>query len=265
MPSKGTRMVASEQTLLTSKQLDTLIINTIRTLSIDAVQQANSGHPGAPMALAPVVYVLWQQFLRYDPEDPIWPNRDRFILSNGHASMLLYAMLHLSGVRAVNPKYERLGELALTLEDIKQFRQINSKCPGHPEYRLTSGVETTTGPLGQGVANSVGMAMAGRWLAAHYNRPGFEDLIDFNVYAVCSDGDMMEGISHEAASLAGHFKLPNLCWIYDNNHITIEGKTDLAFSEDVGTRFAGYGWDVIHVGDANDLGLLDRAYRTSLE
>jgi transketolase len=249
----------------TTDPLDLLCINTIRTLAMDAVQKANSGHPGTPMALAPVSYTLWQNFLRFDPGDPIWFNRDRFVLSAGHASMLLYSMLHLTGVVSVDEKYEILGTPAVSLDDIKKFRQLHSKCPGHPEYRLTSGVETTTGPLGQGVGNSVGMAMAGRWLAAHYNRPGFEDLIDFNVYTICSDGDMMEGISHEAASMAGHFKLSNLCWTYDNNHITIEGKTDLAFSEDVGTRFTGYGWDVIHVGDANDLDQLNRAYRTFLQ
>ena len=253
-------MVASEQTLLTSKQLDTLSINTIRTLAIDAVQQANSGHPGAPMALAPVAYCLWQQFLRYDPQDPLWPNRDRFVLSNGHASMLLYALLYLAGVRAVNSKYERLDEFAVTLDDIKKFRQINSKTPGHPEYRLTSGVETTTGPLGQGVGNSVGMAMAGMWLAANYNRPGFE-LFDYNVYAMCGDGDMMEGVASEAASLAAHLKLPNLCWIYDNNHVTLDGPADWSFSEDVGLRFQGYGWNVTHVTDANDLEMLSDAYR----
>ena len=241
--------------------LDTLSINTIRTLSMDAVQQANSGHPGTPMALAPVAYCLWQNHLRFDPEDPVWPNRDRFVLSAGHASMLLYSLLHLTGVKSVNKDYEILGTPSVSLEDIKKFRQLHSKCPGHPEYRLTSGVETTTGPLGQGVGNSVGMAMAERWLAAHYNQPGFEDLINFNVYAICSDGDMMEGISHEAASLAGHFKLSNLCWIYDNNRITIEGRTDLAFSEDVGERFMGYGWNVTRVSDANDLELLERAYR----
>ena len=245
--------------------LDTLSINTIRTLSMDAVQQANSGHPGTPMALAPVAYCLWQNHLRYDPGDPVWPNRDRFVLSAGHASMLLYSLLHLTGVKSVNQDYETLGTPSVSLEDIKKFRQLHSKCPGHPEYRLTSGVETTTGPLGQGVGNSVGMAMAERFLAAHYNQPGFEDLIDFNVYAICSDGDMMEGISHEAASLAGHFKLSNLCWIYDNNRITIEGRTDLAFSEDVGERFMGYGWNVTRVSDANDLELLERAYGTFLE
>jgi len=256
-------VAVSEQPLV-GQQLDTLSINTIRTLAMDAVQKANSGHPGTPMALAPVAYVLWQQFLRFDPEDPIWPNRDRFILSNGHASMLLYALLHLAGVRAVNPKYERLGELSVTLEDIKNFRQLGSKTPGHPEYRLTSGVETTTGPLGQGVANSVGIAIAERWMEAHFNRPEFE-MFNFNVYAMCGDGDMMEGVSSEAASLAGHLKLANLCWIYDNNHITIEGNTDLAFSEDVATRFMGYGWNVTRVSDANDLEMLARAYLTFLD
>jgi transketolase len=256
-------MAVSDQTAVTGVQLDQLCINTIRTLSMDAVQKANSGHPGAPMGLAPVAYCLWQQFLRYDPEDPIWPNRDRFVLSNGHASMLLYSLLYLAGVRAVNPKYERLGEPAVSLDDIKNFRQLNSKTPGHPEYRLTSGVETTTGPLGQGVANSVGMAISGRWLAEHFNRPGFE-LFNFNVWAFCGDGDMMEGISSEAASVAGHLKLANLCWIYDNNEITIEGKTELAFSEDVAARFRGYGWDVTHVHDANDLGKLSEAYNHAL-
>ncbi|MGA2702984.1 MAG: transketolase [Isosphaeraceae bacterium] len=245
--------------------LDTLSINTIRTLSMDAVQQANSGHPGTPMALAPVAYVLWQNHLRYDPEDPVWPNRDRFVLSVGHASMLLYSLLHLAGVKSVNKDYEILGTPSVSLDDIKKFRQLYSKCPGHPEYRLTSGVEATTGPLGQGVSNSVGMAIAERWLAAHFNQPGFEDLIDFRVYALCSDGDMMEGISHEAASLAGHLKLSNLCWVYDNNRITIEGKTDLTFSEDVAERFMGYDWNVTRVSDANDLELLERAYKTFLE
>src|SRR6185437_167276 len=196
---------------------------------------------------------------RFDPQDPIWPNRDRFVLSAGHASMLLYSLLHLTGVRAVSKDYERLGEPSVPLEAIKAFRQLHSRCPGHPEYRWTSGVETTTGPLGQGLANSVGMALAGRWMAARYNQPDFEDLIDFNVYALCGDGCMMEGISSEAASLAGHLKLSKLCWIYDNNHITIEGKTDLAFSEDIASRFMGYGWNVTRVGDANDLGLFMRA------
>ena len=246
---------------LTAAQLDQLCINTIRTLAMDAVQQANSGHPGTPMAMAPVVYCLWQHFLRFDPDHPIWPNRDRFVLSVGHASTLLYAMLHLTGVKAVNPKYETLGHLSVTLEDIKRFRQLDSKCPGHPEYRWTSGVETTTGPLGQGVATSVGMAIAARWFASYFNRPGFE-LFDYGVYALCGDGCMMEGISGEAASLAGHLRLSNLCWIYDNNHITIEGNTALAFSDDVATRYMGHGWNVTRVGDANDLEMLERAFRT---
>ncbi len=241
-------------------ELDQLCINTIRTLSMDTVQQANSGHPGTPMALAPVAYCLWQRFLRFDPERPIWPNRDRFVLSNGHASMLLYSLLHLTGVKAVNPKYETLGELAVTLDDIKRFRQLGSKCPGHPEYRWTSGVETTTGPLGQGVGNSVGMAIGGRWLGEHFNR-GFP-LFDYDVYAFCGDGDLMEGVSQEAASLAGHLGLSNLCWIYDNNHITIEGNTALTFSDDVATRFMSYDWNVTRVGDANDLEMMSRAFQT---
>ncbi|GKS57558.1 transketolase [Nitrospira sp.] len=243
------------------RQLDQLSINTIRTLAMDAVQQANSGHPGTPMAMAPVVYCLWQRFLRFDPHDPIWPNRDRFVLSMGHASMLLYSLLHLAGVKAVNPKYETLGQLSVTLDDIKRFRQLDSKCPGHPEYRWTSGVETTSGPLGQGVATSVGMALAGRWMAAHFNRPDFM-MFDYNVYALCGDGCMMEGVSGEAASLAGHLKLSNLCWVYDNNKITIEGHTEWAFSEDVATRFMAYGWNVTRVGDANDLEMLSRAFNT---
>jgi transketolase len=235
-----------------SKQsMDHLCIDTIRTLSMDAVQQANSGHPGTPMALAPVVYTLWQRFLRFDPDDPAWPNRDRFVLSNGHASMVLYALLHLIGVKALSANVNGEGELSVTLEDIKRFRQIDSKCPGHPEYRLTPGVETTTGPLGQGCANSVGMAVAERWLAQHFNRPDFP-VFDHDVYAVCGDGDMMEGVSSEAASLAGHLMLGNLCWIYDSNRITIEGHTDLAFSDDVAARFLAYGWNVRRVGDAND-------------
>ncbi len=246
---------------MNGKQLDQLCVNTIRTLSMDAVQQANSGHPGTAMAMAPVVFCLWQRFMRFDPDDPIWPNRDRFVLSIGHASMLLYSMLYLTGVRAVNPQYERLGEPSVSLDDIKRFRQLDSKCPGHPEYRWTSGVETTTGPLGQGVATSVGMAIGSRWMGAYFNRPGFE-MIGFDVYALCGDGDMMEGVSGEAASLAGHLQLSNLCWIYDNNKITIEGTTDWAFSEDVATRFIGYGWNVTRVGDANDLDMLERALRT---
>ena len=236
-------------------------VNTIRTLAMDAVQAANSGHPGTPMAMAPVAYCLWQQFLRFDPQDPAWPNRDRFVLSIGHASMLLYALLHLTEVRAVSKDYETLGEPSVPLDALKAFRQLDSRCPGHPEYRWTSGVESTTGPLGQGVATSVGMAIARQWLAARYNRPGFE-LFDFNVYALCGDGCMMEGISGEAASLAGHLRLANLCWIYDNNRITIEGNTALAFTEDVATRFVAYGWNVIRVGDANDLEMLARAFRT---
>ena len=228
-----------------------LCINTIRTLAIDAVQQANSGHPGTPMALAPMAYTLWQNFLRFNPDDPLWSNRDRFVLSNGHASMLLYALLHLCGVKAVGAKYQRLDEPAVTLDDIKRFRQIGSKCPGHPEYHLTSGVETTTGPLGQGCGNSVGMALGGRWLAQHFNRPN-HTMFDYDVYALCSDGDMMEGVSSEAASFAGHQMLGNLCWIYDSNRVTIEGHTDLAFSDDVAARFLAYGWNVQRVGDAND-------------
>ncbi len=238
--------------------LDLLCINTIRTLAMDAVQAARSGHPGTPMALAPVAYTLWQKRLRFDPEDPLWMNRDRFVLSAGHASMLLYALLHLAGVRAVDPGDEQPGDLAVTLEEIQRFRQLDSRCPGHPEYRVTAGVESTTGPLGQGVGNSVGMAMASRWLAARYNRPGFE-LFDHDVYVLASDGDLMEGVSHEAASLAGHLRLDNLCWIYDNNRITIEGSTDLAFSDDPVARFAGYGWHVEHVRDANDTAALERA------
>jgi transketolase len=238
-----------------------LCINTIRTLAMDAVQAANSGHPGTPMALAPVAYWLWNRLLRFDPADPIWPNRDRFVLSAGHASMLLYSLLHLCGVKAVNGEYEQLGQPSVMLDDIKRFRQLESKCPGHPEYRWTSGIETTTGPLGQGVATSVGMAMAQRWMASYFNRPDFE-MFSYDVYAVCGDGCLMEGVSAEAASLAGHLKLSNLCWIYDNNKITIEGHTNWAFTEDVATRFIAYGWNVTRVGDANDLEMLDRAFGT---
>jgi transketolase len=254
-------MAVSEQAVVTGTQLDTLCINTIRTLAIDAVQQANSGHPGAPMGLAPVAYCLWQEFLRYDPEDPKWMNRDRFVLSNGHASMLLYAMLYLAGVHEVNKDGEVLKELAIPLEQIKRFRQLGSRTPGHPESHLATGIETTTGPLGQGVGNSVGMAIASRWLAANFNRPGFE-VFDFNVYAMCSDGDLMEGIGGEAASLAGHLKLSNLCWMYDHNGITLDGPADWSFSEDVATRFVGYGWNVTRVADANDLEMLARAFET---
>ena len=254
-------MVASEQAVVTGAQLDTLCINTIRTLAIDAVQQANSGHPGAPMGLAPVTYCLWQEFLRYDPEDPKWLNRDRFVLSNGHASMLLYAMLHLAGVREVSKDGKVLKDLAVPMEEIKRFRQLGSRTPGHPESHVTTGVETTTGPLGQGVGNSVGMAIASKWLAATFNRPEFE-IFDFNVYAMCSDGDLMEGIGGEAASLAGHLKLSNLCWMYDHNHITLDGPADWSFSEDVATRFVGYGWNVTRVADANDLDMLARGFET---
>ena len=243
---------------MTNEKLDQLSINTIRTLSIDAVQQANSGHPGTPMALAPLVYTIWNRVMRFDPQDPIWPNRDRFVLSNGHASMLLWSVLHLTGTQAVNAEYERLGQPSVTLDDIRQFRQLDSKAPGHPEYRWVSGVETTTGPLGQGVANSVGMAIAQKWLANRYNRPGF-DIFDYNIYAVCGDGCMMEGVASEAASLAGHLALDNLCWIYDNNHITIEGHTSIAFTEDVAARFLGYGWNVLRVGDANDIDRIEQA------
>jgi transketolase len=241
--------------------LDTLSINTIRTLAMDAVQQANSGHPGAPMGLAAVTYCLWQEFLRYDPEDPKWLNRDRFVLSNGHASMLLYAMLYLAGVREVDENGQVLKTLAVPMEEIKRFRQLGSRTPGHPESHLTTGVETTTGPLGQGVGNSLGIAIASRWLAANFNRPGFE-IFDFNVYAMCSDGDLMEGIGGEAASLAGHLKLSNLCWMYDHNHITLDGPANWSFSEDVATRFIGYGWNVTRVADANDLEMLARAFET---
>jgi len=239
-------------------ELDTLCINTIRTLSIDAVQAANSGHPGTPMALAPLVYTLWNRVLRFDPQDPIWPNRDRFVLSNGHASMLLWSLLHLTGTQAVNADYETVGAPAVTLEDIRRFRQLGSKAPGHPEYHWVSGVETTTGPLGQGIATSVGMALAERWLAARYNRPGF-DIFGYDIYAVCGDGCLMEGVGAEAASFAGHQGLDNLCWIYDNNHITIEGSTAITFTEDVAARFLGYGWNVLRVGDANDIERIEQA------
>jgi len=248
----------------TDTGLDQLCVNTIRTLSIDAVQAANSGHPGTPMALAPLVYTLWNRVMRFDPQDPIWPNRDRFVLSNGHASMLLWSVLHLTGTRAVNAKYERLGQLAVTLEDIRRFRQPHSHAPGHPEYHLVSGVETTTGPLGQGIATSVGMAIAQKWLASRYNKPGF-DLFTYDIHAVCGDGCLMEGVGSEAASLAGHLQLDNLCWVYDNNHITIEGSTRLAFTEDVAARFASYGWNVLRAGDANDIDAIEQRIRTFRE
>jgi transketolase len=243
---------------MTNAQLDQLSINCIRTLSIDAVQQAKSGHPGAPMALAPLVYTLWNRVMRFDPQDPIWPNRDRFVLSNGHASMLLWSVLYLTGTRAVNAEYERLGQPAVSLDDIRHFRQLGSKAPGHPEYHLVSGVEATTGPLGQGIATSVGMAIAEAWLANRYNRPDFE-IFGYNIYAVCGDGCMMEGVGSEAASLAGHLALDNLCWIYDNNHITIDGNTRITFTEDIAARFLGYGWNVLRVGDANDIDRIEHA------
>src|SRR5438874_12446956 len=250
-------MTESEKAM-SDQALDQLSINTIRTLSIDAVQQANSGHPGTSMALAPAVYTIWNRVMRFDALDPIWPNRDRFVLSNGHASMLLWSVLHLTGTRAVNAEYETLGQPAVSLEDIRRFRQLDSKAPGHPEYHWVSGVETTTGPLGQGVATSVGMGIAEKWLANRYNRPGFE-IFDYNVYAVCGDGCLMEGVASEAASLAGHLGLGNLCWIYDNNHITIEGKTRITFTEDVEARFLAYGWNVLRVGDANDIERIEHA------
>jgi len=245
---------------MSSEELEQLSINTIRTLSIDAVQQAQSGHPGTPMALAPLVYTIWNRVMNFDPQDPIWPNRDRFVLSNGHASMLLWSILHLTGVQAVDAEYERLGHPSVTLDDIRRFRQLNSKAPGHPEYHWVSGVETTTGPLGQGVATSVGMAIAQKWLANRYNKPGY-NIFDYNIYAVCGDGCMMEGVSSEAASLAGHLGLDCLCWVWDNNHITIEGNTSIAFTEDVAARFLAYGWNVLRVGDANDVDRIEHALR----
>ena len=243
---------------LSAVELDQLCVNTIRTLSIDAVQEAKSGHPGTPMALAPLVYTIWNRVLRFDPENPTWPNRDRFVLSNGHASMLLWSALHLAGVQAVSAEYEILGKPSVTLDEIRRFRQLGSKAPGHPEYHWVSGVETTTGPLGQGVATSVGMAIAQKWLADRYNRVDFK-VFDYNIYAICGDGCLMEGVASEAASLAGHLGLDNLCWIYDNNHITIEGNTRIAFTEDVAGRFLAYGWNVLRVGDANDLDRIEQA------
>jgi transketolase len=245
----------------TSEELDQLSINTIRTLSMDAVQQAKSGHPGTPMALAPLVYTIWNRVMRFDPQNPIWPNRDRFVLSNGHASMLLWSVLHLSKIEAVNAEYEKLGQPSVTLDDIRRFRQLSSKAPGHPEYHWVSGVETTSGPLGQGVATSVGMAIAQKWLADRFNRPGF-DLFDYRMYVVCGDGCMMEGVASEAASLAGHLGLDNLCWVYDNNHITIEGNTSITFTEDVAARFLSYGWNVLRVSDANDCERIEQALAT---
>src|SRR6266576_2374936 len=246
---------------MTDHEIEQLAINTIRALSIDAVQAAKSGHPGTPMALAPLVYTIWNRVMRFDPQDPIWPNRDRFVLSNGHASMLLWSILHLTHVQAVNANYERVGLPAVSLDDIRRFRQLDSKAPGHPEYHWVSGVETTTGPLGQGVATSVGMAIAQKWLANRYNRPGF-DLFDYDIYAVCGDGCLMEGVGSEAASLAGHLGLDNLCWVWDNNRITIEGSTRLAFTEDVAIRFSGYGWNILYVSDANDIAPIEQALAT---
>jgi transketolase len=249
---------------MSNSEMDRLCINTVRMLAIDAIQRAKSGHPGTPMGMAPVAYALWQKRLNFDPRDPIWPNRDRFVLSAGHASMLLYALLHLTKTQAVDAQYETLGRPSVAIDDIRSFRQLGSACPGHPEYHLTSGVEATTGPLGQGVAMSVGLAMAERWLEAYFNRPDFL-VVDWRTYALCGDGCMMEGISGEAASLAGHLKLDKLCWLYDSNRVTIEGHTEIAFTEDVATRFLGYGWNVLHVRDANDdkevLGSLDLAAR----
>ncbi|MBV8292999.1 MAG: transketolase [Mycobacterium sp.] len=259
-PAGSSGSPAAEVTTATAHP-DAIAINTIRALCMDAIQRANSGHPGTPMGVAPVAYTLWQRFLRFDPADPIWPNRDRFVLSEGHASALLWSLLHLSGVRAVDPDYEILNRAAVTLDDIKVFRQLDSRCPGHPEYRWTSGVETTTGPLGQGVATSVGMAIAGRWLAERYNRDDLS-LFDFDVYALAGDGCMMEGVSAEAASLAGHLGLANLCWIYDSNRVTIEGHTDIAFTEDVAARFVAHGWNVTTVADANDTDSIERALHT---
>jgi len=242
-----------------TKSIEQLAINTIRTLAMDAVQKANSGHPGTPMALAPVTYTIWNQFLNYDPQQPLWPARDRFVLSCGHASMLLYSMIHLTGIRKVDKhgNVEKSGE-SITLDNIKNFRQLGSPCAGHPEFGDVAGIETTTGPLGQGCGNSVGMAMAAKYYAARYNKPGF-DLFGYNVYVLCSDGDLMEGVANEAASVAGHLKLDNLLWVYDDNHITIEGETELAFSENVSKRFEGLGWNVLHVSDANDLAALSKA------
>ncbi|WP_428313280.1 transketolase [Hydrocarboniphaga sp.] len=246
---------------MSEQPIDRLCIDTIRTLAMDAVQKANSGHPGTPMALAPVGYTVWKQFLKYHPEHPDWPNRDRFVLSVGHASMLLYSLLHLAGIPEIDADGKRSGKPAVSLDDIKAFRQLDSKTPGHPEYRMTTGVETTTGPLGQGCGNSVGMAMAERWLAERFNRDG-GPIFDYKVYVLCGDGDMMEGVSNEAASVAGHLKLSNLCWIYDNNTISIEGHTELAFSEDVAMRFRGLGWNTLHVKDANDTAALAAAIET---
>jgi transketolase len=251
-------MIPQQAREASSSALDQLAVNTIRTLAIDGVQKANSGHPGTPMGAAPTAYAIWQHALRYDPQNPWWPNRDRFVLSAGHASMLLYSLIHLAGIKAANPSYKGENRAAVTIDDLKTFRQEGSRCPGHPEYGWTTGVEATTGPLGQGLATSVGMAIAGKWLAANYNRPGFE-LFNFNAYALCGDGCMQEGVASEAASLAAHLKLSNLCWIYDSNRVTIEGHTDISFTEDVASRFLAYGWEVARVSDPNDVEHVDRA------
>jgi transketolase len=256
--------MAADMELRVSPSLAELTVDTIRTLALDAVEEAGSGHPGTPIAMAPVGYTLWSQFLRFDPEQPDWPNRDRFVLSAGHASLLLYSLLHLAGVREIDADGKSTSRPAVSLDDLRHFRQLDSKTPGHPEYRMTTGVEVTTGPLGQGCANAVGMAIAARWLAAHFNRDD-ATLFDHDVYVLCSDGDLMEGVASEAASLAGHLKLANLCWIYDNNGITIEGPTSLAFTESVPERFRGYGWNVLHVADANDLDALTQALATFRE
>jgi len=244
-------------------QLDVTCVNTIRTLAMDAVQKANSGHPGAPMGLAPVAYTVWNRFLNYDPAHPLWPNRDRFVLSNGHASMLLYSLIHLAGIKNIDEHGKIHDEPSLPLEQLKHFRQLGSKTPGHPEHEYTAGVETTTGPLGQGVGNAVGMAIAQKWIAGYYGRPGFESLFEHRVYAICGDGCMMEGVASEAASLAGHLKLNNLTLIYDDNTITIDGHTDLAFSEDVAARFTAYGWNILRVNDGNDLDGMQKAIDAS--
>ena len=260
-PPDDTASLSSAKTTFAERDIDHVAIDTIRTLAMDAVQKANSGHPGAPMALAPVAYTLWTRFLKYDPRAPDWANRDRFLLSNGHACMLHYALIHLAGVERLDRDGKALGQPAISLDDIKSFRQLGSVCPGHPEYGHTTGVEITTGPLGQGCGDSVGMAIAERWLAARFNTPQLP-LFDYDVYAICSDGDMMEGVASEAASMAGHLKLSNLCWIYDDNTISIEGHTDITFSEDVAARFEGYGWKTCHVHDANDCEAFAEAVET---
>ena len=247
----------------TEDKIDELAVNTIRTLTIDAIQKANSGHPGTAMDAAPTGYRLWQQFLRYDPKAPHWINRDRFVLSAGHASMLLYSLIHLAGIEAAESSYQKKGGEAVSLADIESFREDGSRCPGHPEYGWTSGVEATTGPLGQGLATSVGMAVAGKWLAATYNKPDFE-LFNHNVFALSGEGCLMEGIVSEAASLAGHLKLSNLCWIFDNNNVTIEGHTEITFTENVAKRFEAYGWKIVEVADPNDLSQLAAAYNQFL-